>query len=676
MTLIITNGYWTVHGEIKPGTLVSCPLGLGYITFVDNDRFSVHLTSDECVIFNSWRVNGRFVVGSSVTHYKYGHGIIEEINLDDKTASILFNSCGVRELKFTYILEAQQVLPDSGEQKAITAYPILELIKLLQQVPGEQYHGEILNRLFQLQADDPCIKAERVHQFLRKLHSQLMHGQIAEEPIILAHICWLAQNEDYELAHALIDRLPSNYRSAFISLIKYLQFVKSSPINLSGTTEYSSLSEKDLFLGACYYGGGASTSSPVANQVQSILEHQENWDYRSLENALTRSGDPRLLPDFKVRGLQPRIAELAFREIYSRLHGDDAGSGLCDLNLACIDSHPPPWKLDLRQQLPGADWMNTNGQLYDVKCNLFYSSKQPKEGLRGYVIKRSELQQHSFPGFVFTRTNNKSCSWTYIGDYQPSVMTSDAGTRVLPFCFRLPDCARHIEPLKETISYVENYFLNQPAIYYGWKLATGLSSGSPQIEPDSSKSLLFEFIDRCITETADSLFEYAVWKTLTETTFDAYGKHSTAIIKEYLDDVKQIISSQAFPVHFPRINGIPLLNRWIDDVLIRLIDNYSDIRCTRCDSQVAGSHRIQLTITRMTTGGAIEGQVVCTNCNTLKDATLLTHCYKCRHYPLIIGKNSLCECGGLICTFTDELGHQCKSCRRNCAKINDDAAVG
>src|SRR5262249_20913795 len=48
-------------------------------------------------------------------------------------------------------------------------------------------------------------------------------------------------------------------------------------------------------------------------------------------------------------------------------------------------------------------------------------------------------------------------------------------------------------------------------------------------------------------------------------------------------------------------------------------------------------------------------------------AALLAHCYKCGHYPLIIGLNPTCiRCHGLVCEYADG-GVPChKCCKRGC----------
>src|SRR5262249_31071064 len=159
------------------------------------------------------------------------------------------------------------------------------------------------------------------------------------------------------------------------------------------------------------------------------LQQQSQWEYPSLERALraeTKDGD-KYLNDFKVSGLQPRIAELAFREVVRRLRGADTAQGLRDLNAERVAIIPPPRALASRLRLPSADWADGDGRRYDVKCNLLYRSKRGKVGLQGFLIelKQPSDRHCSYPAFVFTDTTNDSCCWVYVGEYQPGAAAKD-----------------------------------------------------------------------------------------------------------------------------------------------------------------------------------------------------------------------------------------------------------
>lgn len=143
-------------------------------------------------------------------------------------------------------------------------------------------------------------------------------------PVIVAHISGLVAKRDRagaDEADELLSLLPEPHHSTLGAVAGYLRFVNSLPADLSDEKFFSSLSPEDLYLGACYYGKDKVASQALANLSK--------WDYESLTSALSVNGNHRSLNNFKVRGLQPRIAELAFPVVYSMLHDADA-SILCD----------------------------------------------------------------------------------------------------------------------------------------------------------------------------------------------------------------------------------------------------------------------------------------------------------------------------------------------------------
>lgn len=257
-------------------------------------------------------------------------------------------------------------------------------------------------------------------------------------PVIVAYIGRLVGDSDYSRARDLLGQFPANSRSPTDDVVAYLRFLTNEPPRLSGTSSYHTLTPEDLFLGACYYDQPSSSPKQKLPPASPILKEQLQWDYQSLKHALSdgkEGSDTLYLNTFKVAGLQPRIAELAFHEVYGRLHGVAAANRLCDLNIECVKQLVPPWRLDSRPRLPAADWEDGHKQRYDVKCNLFYRTKQAKVGLRGFFITRSEVPNHTFPGFVFTESNGESCSWVYVGEYQPVATLEQLGDRVFPSVF-------------------------------------------------------------------------------------------------------------------------------------------------------------------------------------------------------------------------------------------------
>jgi DNA-directed RNA polymerase subunit omega len=550
--------------------------------------------------------------------------------------------------------------------KGIATHPIGDVVGKLGAIPREHLDA-VLDRLLQLPASDAYIHNEQIQVFLRRKHSRLTCVDHITGLVVIAHIGWLVANDEYTLAQELLKRFPENDQSALGTLVAYLRFVSSRPVDLAGTTHYSTLSEEDLFLGACYYGEGH------ASETLESLSRGDYESYESLANFLSEKE----LNDFKVRGLQPRIAELAFRDVYRLLHGAEAKDRLRDLNLECIKKLAPSWSLKLKPILPPADWRDENGVNYDVKSNLFYRSQRKQNGLRGFLIKitGSSKQHHSFPGIMFTDTDDGSCSWVYVGDYHPTASMGETGDRILPFFFQLPDSVRCDQSFTACDSSLGMLLLKDPLLRIGWQLATGRRDAPRGQERTIAESLLDTFVERCLLYRADTFLEYALWKALTETTLDACCRYDRESVRSYLELANKLISSQALPIRLPRIADTPILSRWITDILQPLNDNWSYIQCCYCRCSARELGVIRLQVLRMTSAGTIKGQMTCTRCsNDPKRVTLLTHCYEreCHHYPLIIGKNPMCiHCGWLVCEWRDYEGNRCKSCKPSCRQGKD-----
>jgi hypothetical protein len=369
--------------------------------------------------------------------------------------------------------------------------------------------------------------------------------------------------------------------------------------------------------------------------------------------------------------LQPRIAELAFRSVYPRLCDPGAESALRDLNLEVVKALARPWRLTSRPGLPSADWEAPDGREYDVKCNLFYRSKQEKLGLRGFLIK-SPSGLRSFPAFLFTRSDARSCTWSYVGEYHPPVTSRPADDRVLPFDFRPPDSERFALSTLSCDSAPGRRLLFNHRLRLGWQLATGTRLPQKQWPRNDAERLLYAFIDSCVRIAADTFLEHALWRALTEATLEACGEHPRATVEAFLDRAVSLIADRALPVHLPRIDGRPLLCRWVAEVLRPLVENWGRIRwpgCGRC-GEWAGTPRLR--ITRMTSEGTIYGRMSCEGCGAELGCkvTLLTHCYKkgCGHYPLIVGRNPTgARCHGLICDHAEGGSPRCKCCKMGCS---------
>jgi hypothetical protein len=547
---------------------------------------------------------------------------------------------------------------------AVATHPIASVIEQLPNVPSEHV-AAVLGRLLALPASDPHVHHEDVHRYLLA-HREIASGLDVSSPVVVASVGRLVAARLDGTANALLDLCPADDRSPLAGLVAYLRYVLREGPDLSGVTEYQKLSEDDLFLGACYYEGSAAAT----------LRQQSLWDYSSLESALraaTKDGD-KYLNDFKVRGLQPRIAELAFREVVSNLRGADVAKGLRDRNAECVASIPCPWTLASRLPLPDDDWRDGDGRRYDVKCNLFYPSKQELVGLRGFLIelkKRSD-RDCTYPSYVFTNTTPNSCSWVYVGEYKPDIAAKDdAINRVLPFYCRLPDEMRFVLPSTMSDLVAGMQLLCDRFLRLGWQLAVGLRPFPRQEECTTAESFLDDMVERCVRVTTDTFLEHAIWKALTEATLDACSRFDRDAVHASLELAENFIASRAMPVRLPRIEGKPILSRWIEHVLKPIVDNWSRIRCPECGSSSTESGTIRLCLTGMTSEGTVYGKMMCGQCSQVTErVTLLTHCYVCKHYPLIIGKNRLCaDCKGLACDWRDkDTGPVCGRCQMSCRR--------
>ncbi|HXG10928.1 MAG TPA: hypothetical protein VNK04_14305 [Gemmataceae bacterium] len=533
----------------------------------------------------------------------------------------------------------------------------------------DEYLEKVLDLLLALPANDPLILDDEVHLLLEQAEDRLARRACITAPVLIAYIGRLITREQYKRASELLDHLVVAEGSPEAAVVAYLHYVVSDPPDLAGVTCYSSLSAEDVFLGACYYEAFYAGKRGPASAT---LRDQREWDYRLLEASLLRAGgeETHQLNSFKVYGLQPRIAELAFHQIFTQLHGADASSGLRDLNLEKVRQLAPPWRLDARPALPPADWESQDKRQYDVKCNLFLRSERKRVGLRGLLINRSKVSAQSFPGFVFTDTDDDSCSWVYVGEYEPAPGIEQVGDRILPFWFRLPDSMRYAPSIDKTGFELGMRLLQGPWLPMGWQLACRQKATLPQ-GPRTVRELLFDqLIDNCLRdmEGRGTCLEVALWEALTKTTFDACSRWDRDSVDSYLGLTAQLLENRALPVRLPRGDGTPLLCSWIEQVLRPLNKHWDKIKCPNCGARGSQPGGIKLSAMVMTSGGTIYGALACSRCGLVRDkATLLAHCYECSHYPLIIGKNPVCKtCNRLVCEWVNQKGVQCKCCKEGC----------
>src|SRR5262249_9208459 len=150
----------------------------------------------------------------------------------------------------------------------------------------------VFDILLKLPATDPHVLNEEVHRFLEREHQRLTERLDGPAPVVIALIARLVGNSDYQGARELLNLFSVGDRSPLAGVVAYLRYVTSRPPELSGCTQYRTLSAEDLFLGACYFKGNAL---PTLNQ-------QSQWDYSSLERSLldAANGEAHFLRLFKV----------------------------------------------------------------------------------------------------------------------------------------------------------------------------------------------------------------------------------------------------------------------------------------------------------------------------------------------------------------------------------------
>jgi hypothetical protein len=228
--------------------------------------------------------------------------------------------------------------------------------------------------------------------------------------------------------------------------------------------------------------------------------------------------------------------------------------------------------------------------------------------------------------------------------------------------------------LEEGILLLRDRFLRR-----GWQLAVGLRAVPRQEASTTAESFLDDIVGRCVLEGAETCLEHAIWTALTKATLEACSKCEQGAVDVSLELAEELIASRAFPVRLPRIEGKPILSRWIDHILKPLVEHWDLIRCPACRGSSTGPGKIRLGVTYMTSEGTVYGQMTCGHCgHAADDVTLLTHCYKCGHYPLIIGKNNLCpDCKGLACEWPRQgTGTACGCCKRDCRQQQTRAEEG
>jgi hypothetical protein len=477
-------------------------------------------------------------------------------------------------------------------------------------------------------------------------------------PSVLAFAGWLTLKTDgNKKCLQLLDTIEADVPSDFVPMVEFLRFVASDPPSLSGTMNFDDLDTTDLFLSACYY--------PINGRASDSLQKNTDWTLEAIRQQLDEHG----YNDFLVQGVQPRIAELAFSKIHSRI-SRNALEKMTDLNRQFVESRTPlgsPIK-----ELPWADWLDSNGTKFDVKSNLYFSTKTGSEGLRGFKIKRPESGTATYCGIVFYDKSPIQCSWTYVGEFSQKCHQDLRGCgdsqddRVLPFVFQIPEQLRlSVKIPLEQAKQVASLLVNDQLIR-SWAFTTEHHTLRHTCNEACSPQMS-DLYDRIFSQVAHFPIEFCLWKSITESTLHWCSCGSPNEVVAMLDQVVAFLRSGLFPVRLARIREETLIERWIRNVLKPIAEHFPAIRCPVCNG-----NDISLKLNRITAGGAIFGVMDCKNdcLGGGEHVTILTHCHNCNGYPLLIGKNRLCgACHGLICD-SNHVGDSprcgCGACKRGC----------
>jgi hypothetical protein len=494
-------------------------------------------------------------------------------------------------------------------------------------------------------------------------------------------------------------RLPENLEAAGspIAIVRpYARFASKSHSALSGSTQFSALEPEDLILAASYFSatdGGRQISEDIFKGIRT----RDQWKWGNLTRAMQAIGkiDSREWKQFLVCGIQPRVAEIAFGTIHPQLK---LGENLIDLNRAAINQLKN-WTVQGIQELflrkhqeVHEDWRDDRRR-YDVKCNLFFRSRENQVGLRGLLIDiKAELASIIdtwLPGFVFHASSPDDCAWSFVGILDPkSVPKHLWNGKVAPFFFTMPDTHRIRQevPVDSVTATTLSVFLC--SIFSNYSSGKFAKKSFQQVIPllgvtetiarghlSRPQSLLAKSVTKAkailVTKPPSSTpTERILWEALNHLVFDGRNAGETQeTVALALKEADDLVRSPWLPVVPAKIGNTPLLSRWITQVLNPLNDNWDSISCPNCGA--AGS---QLRIEPLTSSAemSIWGSLRCT-CGFCTDKiTLLTHCHECGGFPLVVGRSRICQdCNGLCCHAQSD-GVECGKCKKTCVRVNPE----
>ena len=467
----------------------------------------------------------------------------------------------------------------------------------------------------------------------------------------------------------------------------FAAFKLSSPAPLTGSTKFDQLKPEDWLLAAVYSSAEHRFGEKVSRHF-GRLTRAEDWTWQNLNTMSNYTEETRhFWADFLVRGVQPRLAELAFAEVHKSL---DLGDRLEDINLRVIKTLG---ELSLASAFNAfrvygrdlsEDWSDRQ-MSYDVKSNLYFRAKKKSVGMRGFVVevdKEARAVNVTLPGFVFFDSSETQAAWSFIGFLDAKELAVEgrwSKRRVAPFYFSLP--SRHrlapgefadksiLTSLCELLITARPLLDPQlgaemlPAVI---PLLVGAASSSPShlslVERLFCSSI--ETARRRLQKTDEDTprLERVLWEGLTLMVFSSRSSgHPEGVVAEALSYAASLFENRWFPLVLPRVESRPLISRWIKDVLGPLNSCWESISCPNCDAR---GNSIRIEPQTISSDLATSGTLSCECGYKSNNITLLTHCHACNQYPLIIGQNEVCEmCHGLICS-----NRNCRRCKKTCSR--------
>jgi hypothetical protein len=515
----------------------------------------------------------------------------------------------------------------------------------------------------------------RVIEFLRKHWDRVVALEktvIRTSPAVAAAVLAFPS-----LASTLPQDVPNGAGFGAWSISAANWISKARP-NLSDEVRTDGLEPEDIFLAACYW------DELEAVEKLASRKGRTDWTWEEVQKCLSERShtaidgeNSRLANRFAVFALQPRMAELAFPKIYQYFEGMGKAE-LVDLNRAALAGQHR-WNLVSKPQLPTDDWEIRNRDLrVDVKCNLFFRSHASKEGLRGFCIDlKKESLNGCIAGFVFFESDSKSAKCSFVGLLRPGdVHSVPRDNRIAPFWFRMPDSCRFgVVPndtdaatavsLVALVDQVMQGRMRTSSSHPRWPavLAWADKIKRSEIErfpPDSRLPIAFvaDVFRKSKPETPP--LERILWQAATDAVVELRSKGTPKSEVDHLLKVfEQIYASPWLPVHLAKVGSRALLEIWNKEVLHELNANWDDIACPAC-----GSKEVTVEPETLSESGTLNGYLRCNRCHLDRRVTLITHCWRCGHYPLVIGKNKLClQCNGLKCDWMLRPPNVCGACK-------------